>query len=129
MTKNFNINEFKCKCGKCDVDELVYSNIVKVANNLQILRDYLNTPIRINSAYRCVLHNRRIGGSKYSQHILGKAVDITADGYTPDEVYEAVQKLRRDPRLKPIRFQGIGRYNTFTHLDIRDNYTTWDNRK
>lgn len=128
LTKNFNISEFECKCG-CTMPESVLSNIKIVAINLQILRDAVDKPITINSAYRCESHNKAIGGSKHSQHILGKASDIVVKGYTPDEVYDIVQDLRRNPMLEGVTFQGLGRYNTFTHVDIRDSYATWDKRK
>ena len=128
LTKNFNKSEFECSCG-CDMPSEVLFNIKIVAENLQILRDFVDSPIKVNSAYRCVEHNRRVGGSKYSQHVLGKASDIVVKGFTPDEVYDIVQNLRRNPLLKGVVFQGIGRYNSFTHLDIRQKYTTWDNRK
>lgn len=127
MTKNFKIQEFNCKCG-CEMPSEVLSNIKILAINLQILRDYLDAPIKINSAYRCVEHNKSIGGSVNSQHLLGKASDVVVSGYTPDEVFDIVQNLRRNPMLEGVIFQGLGRYNTFTHLDIRDNYSVWDLR-
>lgn len=129
LTNNFNLSEFKCKCKNCVMPPTVLYNIKIVAENLQILRDYVGVPVRINSAYRCKEHNKAIGGSSRSQHILGKAADITIDGFTADEVYDTVQNLRRNPSLKGVIFQGLGRYNTFTHLDIRQKYTTWDNRR
>ena len=128
LTKNFNKSEFECSCG-CVMPSRVLYNIRIVAENLQILRDYVDASITVNSAYRCVDHNHRIGGASRSQHVLGKASDIVVKGYTPDEVFLIVQNLRRNPMLKGVIFQGLGRYNTFTHLDIRNNYTVWDNRK
>lgn len=129
LTKNFSLSEFNCKCGDCTIPSDVLFNIKIVAKNLQILRDYVGVPVRINSAYRCKEHNKAVGGSSRSQHILGKAADITIDGVTADEVYYIVRKLRRNPMLEGVIFQGLGRYNTFTHVDIRDSYTTWDYRK
>ena len=129
LTKNFNKSEFECKCG-CVMPSEVLANIKLVAINLQILRDYVDAPITVNSAYRCPNYNDNvIKGAKNSQHKLGKASDIVVHGYTPDEVFDIVQNLRRNPMVKGVIFQGLGRYNTFTHLDIRENYTTWDNRK
>ena len=127
ITKNFSKSEFDCKCG-CEMPLEVLSNIKIVAINLQILRDYVDAPITINSAYRCAKHNKAIGGSKKSQHKLGKAADIVVHSFSPDEVFDIVQNLRRNPMLKGVIFQGLGRYDTFTHLDIRNNYTVWDKR-
>ena len=128
LTKNFNKSEFDCSCG-CNMPADVLFNIKVVAENLQVLRDFVGSSITVNSAYRCKDYNRRIGGASRSQHILGKASDIVVKEFTPDEVYDIVQNLRRNPSLQGVVFQGLGRYNTFTHLDTRQNYTTWDNRK
>lgn len=128
LTKNFRKSEFDCKCG-CDMPASVLANIKLVAVNLQVLRNHVGAPITINSAYRCKSYNSVVGGSKTSQHILGKASDIVIKGMSPDEVYDTVQELRRNPLLKGVAFQGLGRYNTFTHVDLRHNYTTWDKRK
>ena len=128
LTKNFNKSEFECSCG-CVMPPNVLYNIRIVAENLQVLRDFVGSSITVNSAYRCKDYNHRIGGASRSQHILGKASDIVVKGFTPDEVFDIVQNLRRNPMLKGVLFQGLGRYNTFTHLDIRNKYTTWDNRK
>ena len=128
LTKNFSLSEFECKCG-CEMPSEVLANIKIVAINLQILRDYIEVPITVNSAYRCKEHNTRIGGAANSQHILGKASDIVVKGFTPDEVFDIVQNLRRNPMVKGVIFQGLGRYNTFLHVDIRKNYRVWDLRK
>lgn len=128
LTANFNKSEFDCTCG-CEMPTEVLSNIKLVAVNLQILRDHVDSPIKINSGYRCTAYNKNIGGAMNSQHVLGKASDIVVSRLNPDEVFDTVQDLRRNPMLKGVSFQGLGRYDTFTHVDIRDNYTTWDYRK
>ena len=76
MTKNFSKSEFECKCRQCDMPEEVYLNLVKVASQLQLLRDHFKASIKINSGYRCPQHNQNIGGSERSQHKLGTASDI-----------------------------------------------------
>jgi zinc D-Ala-D-Ala carboxypeptidase len=40
------------------------------------IRAHLNRPIKINSGYRSPALNKRIGGAKNSQHVLGEAVDL-----------------------------------------------------
>ena len=49
--------------------------MVKVANQLQVLRDELKKPIHINSAYRSEdYNNANVGGVKNSsKHIMGRA--------------------------------------------------------
>ena len=129
MTKNFSLSEFQCKCG-CTMPQDVESNIDKLATQLQLVRDFVSSPIRINSSYRCKQHNRSIGSKDTSQHVLGKAADITIDTFTPEEVYQIIINLRSNPFLLGTYFNGIGRYNTFTHVDIRDTdkLAQWDNR-
>tara|TARA_R110002074_G_scaffold30536_1_gene86438 strand:+ start:159 stop:542 length:384 start_codon:yes stop_codon:yes gene_type:complete len=124
LTKNFSLSEFECK-GGCKIPNDVFENIKLLATHLQAFRDVFNEPITINSSYRCVEYNSLVGGSKTSQHLLGKAADITIKGYTPDEVADKIELLHSENRN---RTNGLGRYNTFTHVDIRNNYARWDNR-
>ena len=128
LTKNFKREEFDCKCG-CKMTSSVFYEIEDLADELQVIRDHFNAPIQINSAYRCPSHNKAIGGVSNSQHILGKASDIVIKGYTPDEVADKLEVMLKDECLIPFHLGGIGRYNTFTHIDIRDNKARWDNRK
>jgi uncharacterized protein YcbK (DUF882 family) len=130
MTKNFKIEEFECKGNlkgcECKMPEEVYNNIQELAKNLQIIRDELGEPIKINSGYRCEAYNRKIGGVKRSQHLKGKAADIRIKNLTPDEVATAIDKLQEGGFIK---VGGLGRYNSFTHYDIRGRKARWDNRK
>lgn len=43
---------------------------------LEPIREYIGEPVRINSGYRSVELNKKVGGSKTSQHCLGEAADI-----------------------------------------------------
>jgi len=125
MTKNFKLKEFECKDGsKMHID--VYGNVVKLAGQLQILRDYLDRPITINSAYRSPKHNAKVGGSKTSQHLLGKAADITVKGLTPQEVFIVIEDLID----RGLMLQGaLGLYDTFVHYDIRKTKARWNYKK
>jgi len=61
MTKNFKISEFECKGNlkgcECKMTANVKNNLLKLAEQLQILRDYLGVPIKINSGFRCADYN------------------------------------------------------------------------
>jgi len=127
LTDNFNKSEFNCKCG-CEMPNDILDNIKLLAIQLQTIREYVGQPIKINSAYRCELHNSIIGGVKTSQHILGKASDITINTFTPDEVVGVIENLLVNEMLGSFYIGGLGRYNTFTHLDIRDYKARWDKR-
>lgn len=127
LTKNFSKSEFECK-GDCEMPKEVLYNIQKVANQLQVIRDRVNVPIKVNSAYRCLEYNRSIGSNDSSQHVLGNAVDIVIKGYTPNEVADLIEQLIDEG---DILQGGLGRYNTFSHYDIGYNgkKRRWDNRK
>ena len=57
-------------------------NMRAVAENIfQPIRDHFGVPIGVSSGYRCKELNKAIGGSKYSQHMVGEAIDIDADIY------------------------------------------------
>lgn len=113
LSKNFKVSEFSCKCSKCSETLIDLDHVAK----LQKLREDLNSPITINSAFRCESHNKAIGGAKNSQHLLGIATDIVVKGMSPDEVADACEN-----------FDGLGRYDTFTHIDSRGKLARWDNR-
>lgn len=121
LTKNFSKSEFDCKCG-CKMPDNILNNVKELAYHLQRLRDKFDAPIKINSAYRCESHNKSIGGSKNSQHKLGLAVDIVVKDKTPDEVYDFINKLSQ---LNMIAKGGLGKYDTFTHFDIRGYIARW----
>lgn len=121
LTKNFTLDEFQSKDGaEMPADVLV--NIKKLAKNLQVIRDYFNLPIKINSAYRSPAHNAKVGGVKNSQHVKGQAADIVIQGKTPREIAEQLEKLIFE---KKISQGGIGIYPTFVHYDIRGKKTRW----
>ena len=122
MTKHFNIGEFECNDGsEMPID--VQLNIAELAVQLEILRSHFNAPIHINSAYRSLEYNRSIGSNDASQHVLGKAADIVVEGFTPDEVADAIEFLITAGLIKE---GGVGRYNTFTHYDIRGTRARWN---
>jgi uncharacterized protein YcbK (DUF882 family) len=125
MTKNFNLSEFECNDGSKMPLE-VYENVIKLANQLQFLRDYTGRPISINSAYRSPEHNAKVGGSKTSQHLLGKAADITIQSLKPAEVFMIIEELID---MGHMLQGGLGLYDTFVHYDIRKTKARWDYTK
>ena len=124
LTNNFSKSEFDCKCG-CDMPQHIFENVKKLASQLQVIRNVIGQPIDINSGYRCPEHNSKpsVGGSKTSQHIQGKASDIVVKDVNPDDVVHLVEQLID---AGEINIGAIGRYNNFTHVDIRDNKARWN---
>ena len=121
LTKNFNLSEFDCKDGTEIPSELL-ANVLELAENLQVLRDFVGVPIKINSSYRSLSHNAKIGGSKSSQHLFAKAADIVIESKSPEQVANIIKALISEGKMKQ---GGISAYNTFTHYDIRGHKARW----
>lgn len=71
-------------------------NLRAVAENVfQPVRDHFGVPIAVSSGYRSKKLNKAIGGSKYSQHMIGEALDLDADVYgkvTNAEIFNYIKK-------------------------------------
>ncbi len=107
ISKNFKLKEFQCSDSG-----FVVKLDSRLLNKLQLLRDKLNNPVNITSAYRTLECNKRVGGSSNSYHMKGMAADIHSPGYTPAEI----AKFAED-----VGFTGIGTYSNFVHVDVRPN--------
>jgi uncharacterized protein YcbK (DUF882 family) len=105
LSANFNSTEFDCSCNKCSETIIDLDHVA----NLQKLREKVGKSISINSAYRCASHNKAVGGSTNSRHVVGDATDIVIAGLSPAQVADICEPL----------FNGLGRYDTFTHIDSR----------
>jgi len=104
VSPHFQSSEFSCKCcGETKINiELILA--------LEKLRVLVNRPIIITSGYRCPQHNVEVGGAKYSQHVLGNAVDIKVTGVSPTKVAHMA---------KQCGFTWTKVYSTWTHCDVR----------
>lgn len=123
LTNNFKLREFQCKCG-CEMPAEVLVEVKKLAEELQDIRDFIGRSITINSAYRCTKHNKLIGGSKNSQHLLGKAADLNPSDLSAEGLFRTLEVLTQ---FGYVLDGGIGIYNTFVHYDIRDTRARWNN--
>jgi len=120
----FNIDEFQSKDGS-EMPYEVKKNIRHLIKQLDVLREYLGKPIRINSGYRSVSHNKAIGGVPNSQHIVGSAADIHVSGLTPERVRDSIEYLINEGRMEN---GGLGVYDTFVHYNYGYRNNRWDNR-
>mgnify|MGYP000640600342 FL=1 len=120
LSRSFRAKEFACKDG---TDPLfVDSELVQV---LQAIRDHFGAPVVITSGYRTAAHNRAVGGSKSSQHLLGRAADIQVQDTDPLAVAAYVESLMPG-------WGGVGRYPVksgrakgWVHVDTRPNKSRW----
>jgi uncharacterized protein YcbK (DUF882 family) len=72
-------------------------------------RTIANTPFKINSGYRTVKHNKKVGGKPGSSHTQGLAADIHCNDDTSRSLI--VQALIE------VGFTRIGIAKTFIHVD------------
>ncbi len=113
ISPHFRALEFQCKCSarhEFQLDE-------KLVELLEKLYTALNcTAINVSSGFRCLSHDKAVGGSGTGQHIHGKAADICCIGQDGQPI---------DSRLvciaaQEVGFSGIARINaTYTHVDTR----------
>lgn len=123
LTKNFSLHEFACNdANNTPVPFDLQPNVAELAKNLQVLRDVLGEPIHINSAYRTVAYNAKVGGKKNSFHLKAMAADITTKNKSPLELYIIIEQLISIGKMKQ---GGLGLYKGFVHYDIRGIHVRW----
>ncbi|MCA3180941.1 MAG: D-Ala-D-Ala carboxypeptidase family metallohydrolase [Burkholderiaceae bacterium] len=82
---------------------------------LQPLRDHLGRPVVVSSGYRSPALNRAVGGAQNSDHMYGRAADITVPGLKPRDVALTIVELRL-----PFR-QCIVEGGRWVHVSIGDS--------
>ena len=115
MSKYFKPSEFMCHCGCQEMD--VSPKLVEL---LDEIREKVGKPITVMSGKRCEAHNRKVGGAKKSQHVLGNAADIKIKDMHPSDVQDYLESIFG------TRIGGLGRYKTFTHVDVREGHARWN---
>jgi uncharacterized protein YcbK (DUF882 family) len=123
VSDHFDQSEFNCPCG-CGQKWDKKDELLRI---LEDARSHFGRPVIVTSGERCFEHNEEVQkeadpdyvpGSSKSQHMLGTAADIVVVGVPAREVSRYL-----DAKY-PKRF-GIGRYNGFTHIDIRPYRARW----
>ena len=120
LSPSFTVREFRCRDG---TDTIMIDEGLVVL--LQCIREHFGKPITITSGYRTAEHNAKVGGSKSSQHLLGRAADIQVAGVSPDAVAAYAESLMHT-------WGGVGRYPVkagrakgWVHVDTRANKSRW----
>jgi uncharacterized protein YcbK (DUF882 family) len=116
VQKHFSLKEFECQCNLSSCTTQIMSEAL--LERLGAIREELNKPLKITSAYRCSAHQEEIRKSgvstvvaKKSQHELGNAVDIQCNQVPMEKLLEISEKY----------FKSIGLAKTFYHVDMRDD--------
>lgn len=115
--KYFKRNEFRCKCGRCGGFPVEPNEELVLI--LEKIRKYFGKPVIVNSGIRCATHNANVGGATSSQHLKGSAADIVVKDVSPERVAKYAETLLP-------KSGGIGRYKTFTHVDVRSVKARWN---
>ena len=122
LSPNFEASEFRSKDG-ADFTHEVVENIVKLCNQLEVIRKALNAPIIVTSGYRSPEHNKAIGGALNSFHVKGMAVDFKTNKHTPKEIAKVIELLIADGKIMQ---GGLGVYKSWVHYDIRGYFARWN---
>ena len=123
LSPAFRVREFRCRDGTDTI--LIDEGLVVL---LQCIREHFGKPVHITSGYRTTAHNAAVGGSKSSQHLLGRAADLYVEGVPVAAVAAYAETLL------PSR-GGIGRYpkdaahpqrsTGWVHIDTRAGKSRW----
>ena len=120
LSPAFRVREFRCRDGTDTI--LIDEGLVVL---LQCIREHFGKPVTITSGYRTGTHNTAVGGSKSSQHLLGKAADIQVADTTVEAVAAYAESLMPD-------WGGVGRYPVkagrakgWVHVDTRAKKSRW----
>ncbi len=116
LSTNFSSDEWDCSCKNDDCKKTLIEMDHVAA--LQELRTKWGKSVSIHSGFRCVKHNKAEGGATKSRHLVSDATDIVVAGMTPEEVAKDCEAV----------FNGIGRYDFFTHVDSRPTKARWNFR-
>ena len=86
-------------------------------------------PLQVRSAFRTRDYNRSIGGAPNSQHCEGRALDLAPMDADP-RVLEALYQVVFGRARSVLTIRGVGRYDTFVHMDVRPtaDLALWDER-
>jgi len=118
LSPHFRSSEFQCKCGKAH-DTLISDELV---SKLEALYAKLNcSKIIVTSGYRCVTHDKNVGGSGTGQHTKGTAADICCYGQDGKPISSKVVCCT----AQDLGFGGIANITSeyiYTHVDVRTGY-------
>ena len=118
LSAHFNVQEFKCQCGKSH-DILIDSGLI---DKLERLYTALNcSKIIVTSGYRCPEHDKAVGGTSSGQHTKGTAADVCCYGQDGQPISSKVVCCK----AQDLGFGGIANITAayqYTHLDVRTGY-------
>ena len=109
--------ELGCRDGTPYPERWRRNRALVLARVFERIRLEVGAPIRVNSAYRTREYNARVGGSRNSQHVEGRALDLAVPGDLDLSQFRAI--VLPFARWGGSRLRGLGVYPSFIHIDIR----------
>ena len=105
-------------------------NLKTIANEVfQKIRDHFDVPIKISSGFRSEALNKKVGGSKTSDHCKGCALDIDMDGSTFAPYvanWEIFNYIRKNLEFRQLIWEfGDNKNPDWVHV----SYVKGDNKK
>lgn len=119
LSKHFNVQEFKCKCGK---HHDIIINTRLVAGLEKLFEKFNCSMIIVNSGYRCPEYDTNMNGFA-GKHSVGDAADVVF--YDKNKAVISTKKISCAAQDMEGIFGGIANINkTYTaiHLDVRQGY-------
>ena len=113
--------DFRCRCGGQYCNGWPAEPHEKTLDLLEQLGEIFEKPIQAHSGLRCRSWNRIQGGAGTSKHMYGMAMDFHLEGISPEELYDAADRLLGNSG-------GLGLYDWGIHLDDRSVPARWDSR-
>lgn len=125
----FTLDEYKKTSLGDDLPDDLLVDIYEILSIVDEIRHHYGHPLRIliGGAWRSQDANSKIGGSKNSQHIYGRALDLRpVKNCSEQEILNLkalTEKLLYEKKLPTESLLGIGVYlrkeNSFIHIDCR----------
>lgn len=127
LSAHFTVEEFDCHDGT-KVSPREYNGLAYLCKvYLEPLRKKYG-PVTVHSGFRTVSYNRSVGGASNSFHIYpqhdgnDQAADVSCSKGNPRDWHATLNAIRNRKRNGK---GGLGLYETFVHVDIRDYKADW----
>lgn len=128
LTREYSPELYRCHDGSYGDDK----SLTVLHDTLWTLIDHVSDKLasslqcKILSGYRSPEWNKRVGGEPNSLHMASKAADIMVIVASPADVAMYAEYLQAAGK---IPLGGVGRYKTFTHIDVRGTMARWRQSK
>ena len=124
ITPHFTLDEWTCKDGTIYPSAWIPERLAPLCQVLEVIRTACgDRPITILCGFRSPSYNAKLiaqghhGVASGSQHVEGRAADITVAGMAPSDVHAAILALEADGQVPQLG--GLGIYPGWVHVDVR----------